>query len=286
MTPLRQRMMEDIQIRNLSPSTQDCYLRAIAQFAAYFGMSPEQLGPEHIRKYQLYLIHEKQASSSTHTQFTAAARFLYGTTLKRRWNLKRIPYPKREKTLPVVLNRDEVRRLIQAPSNIKHRVILKTLYATGVRVSEVVALTIADIDSVEMIVRVRQGKGRRDRYVMLAQTLLEELREYWKYCRPAHALFPRRKTERPLGTRTVYRICRDAAQKAGLKQRISPHTLRHSFATQLLHDGENLVTIQALLGHRSLKTTVRYLHISASAIRNTVSPLDRLMNPTVSDSQS
>ena len=286
MTPLRQRMLEDMQIRNLSPVTQDCYLRAMAQFAAYFGISPDQLGPEHIRKYQLYLIHEKQASSSSHSQFTAAARFLYGTTLKRRRHLEFIPYPKREKTLPVVLNRDEVRRLIQAPSNIKHRMILKTLYATGVRVSEVVALTIDDIDSHEMIVRIRQGKGRRDRYVMLAQCLLEELREYWKYCRPTHVLFPRRKSQSPLVTRTVNRVCEDAAQKAGLKKHITPHTLRHSFATQLLLDGENLLTIQALLGHRSLRTTARYLHISASAIRNTVSPLDRLMNPAVTDSES
>ena len=181
MSALHQRMIEDMQIRNLSPHTQAAYTRAVAGFAAYFTSSPDRLGPEHIRRYQLYLIHERQASSSLHAQFSAAIRFFYGSTLNRSGTVKLLRCQKREFTLPVVLNRDRVRRLIKAPSNIKHRVILKTLYATGVRVSEVVGLTIDDIVSEEMVVRVRQGKGRRDRHVMLAQTLLTKLQEYWRF---------------------------------------------------------------------------------------------------------
>jgi len=269
-------MIQDMQLRGLAANTQRAYVDRIAQFARHFGSSPRDLGPEHIRSYQLHLIHERNASSSQISQFVAAVRLLYGTTLKKGWIIEAASYPRRRKSLPIVLSDDEVRRLLAAPTNLKHRCLLATMYSAGLRVSETCALHVSDVDSKRKVIQVRQGKGKKDRYVMLANMLLTMLRDYWQQRRPDKLLFPGRDPTQPIRQRHVYRICRDAAVSAGLVKPVTPHTLRHTFATHLLNAGVNLPTIQALLGHQSLRTTARYLHITSDAVQNTMSPLDAL----------
>src|SRR5579875_719172 len=276
MTELRRRMLEELQLRNYSPSTIRAYLRCVADFARHFRASPDQLGPEHIREYQLLLVHRKRVAWATVNQTVCALRFLYHTTLHRDWMIQHIPYPRHEQKLPVVLSPTEVAALFEATENLKHRAILMTIYAAGLRVSEVVNLQIGDIDSQRQVISIRQGKGRRDRQVMLSPKLLETLRTYWKSYRPSHWLFPGGKPDHPITQTSVYRICEGAGEAAHLAKDISPHTLRHCFATHLLEDGVDLRRIQLLLGHRNLKTTARYLHVSNLAVRSTVSPLDRL----------
>ncbi len=266
MTPLRQRMLEDMEIRNLSPNTQKNYLRQVAQFAMHFGKSPDQLGPEEIRTYLLSLV-RRDASCNQFNVCRSALRFFFRVTLKREF--PDIVCAKRPKKLPVVLSPSEVAQLLTTPKKLKHRAILSTLYAAGLRVSELVGLRVADIDSKRMVIRVRQGKGNKDRYVMLSPMLLELLRAYWKERRPKERLFP-------VTVRCVQLLCAAMARKAKLAKRVSPHTLRHSFATHLLENGENIRKIQVLLGHRSVQTTARYLHVSMEAITSTCSPLDRL----------
>ena len=275
MTPLRQQMLYDLRIRGRSENTQKAYALQIKQFAQHFGKSPEQLGPEEIRAYQIYLVEHKQASMSALTQFVAAARFLYTVTLKRDLKLTEIPYPKKPKRLPEVLSEQEAKRLIDAVRNRKHRAILTTLYATGLRVSEVCQLRVSDVDSSRMLVRVEQGKGAKDRYVPMCRTLLDELRAYWKQCRPTHYMFPGRRG-RPIASRHIYRVCRDAGEAAGIRQVVHPHLLRHSFATHLLDRGANILQVQAILGHTCLKTTARYIHISQECLQRTINPLDLL----------
>ena len=276
MTPLRRRMIQDMQLRNYALNTQKSYIEKIELFAKYFGTSPEHLGLEEIRRYQMYLVFEKKVSISQLRQFIAAARFLYRRTLRRDWAVEHIGYPKRDKKLPEVLTQGEVARVLCALSNHKHRTILMTMYAAGLRVSEVVALLARDIDSQRMVIAVRRANGRKDRYVMLSARLLKTLREYWSVCQPAKYLFPARGACRPMATRTVYRVVRKAATLAGITKHVSPHTLRHCFATHLYEAGVDLRTIQALLGHQSIKTTARYTYISPHAIRSTCSPLDFL----------
>ena len=276
MTPLREKMSDDLRLRNYSDSTIKAYLRCIANFARHFGKSPDQLGPVEIREYQLYLVKEKRCSWAVFNQTVCALRFFYSTTLGRKEMIEEIPYPRFEKRLPVVLSQAEVGALLQSLKNLKHRTILTTIYATGLRVSEVSNLLVTDIDSTRMIVQVRQGKGRKDRFVMLSPNLLTLLREYWKTYRPAHWLFPGHDPSHPVNDATIYRICQHAAQAAKLAKSVSPHTLRHSFATHLLEAGTDLRTIQLLLGHRNLKTTATYLHVSTLALRSTTSPLDLL----------
>ena len=265
MTPLRQRMIEDLTIRNYSPHTIRIYVDRIARFAQYFGRSPDELGAAHIREFQLFLIHTKNASWSQFIQTVCALRFFYRVCLGKTGMIEEIPFSKQQKKLPIVLSQQEVKRIVEAITNLKHRTIVMTLYATGLRVAEVTALQLADIDSQRMLIHVRHGKGAKDRYVPLSEALLEHLRRYWKQLRPSHWLFPGTDPGQPLSIRAVQHVCTRAARKAGLSKSVSPHTFRHSFATHLLEAGTDLRTIQVLLGHRCLSTTGIYLHVAAHA---------------------
>lgn len=278
MTPLRQRMSEDMQVRNLSPITQRDYLYAVARFAKHFGKPPDQLGAEEIRAYQLHLI-SKRIAWSTLRVVVCALRFFYRVTLDRDWIIQHHPYPRPERKLPVVLSLAEVQQFLEAIPNLKHRAALMTAYAAGLRVSEVVALKIADIDSQRMVIRIEQGKGRKDRYVMLSPRLLTILRTYWKIVRPKPWLFPGQESGQHLSVRTLQTACRNAAQDSGLTKPVTMHSLRHCFATHLLEKGTDLRTIQLLLGHRSLSTTARYLKVATSSVCSTSSPFDLLDGP-------
>jgi site-specific recombinase XerD len=277
MTLLRQKMLDDLQLRNYSANTIRAYLRCVTQFAQHFRKSPDQLGPEHIREYQLCLVQQKKCSWSQFNQIVCALRFFYHTTLGRKEMIEEIPYPRFEKRLPVVLSQAEVAALLQAPTNLKHKAILTTIYAAGLRVSEAANLLIADLDSARMIIKVRQGKGHKDRFTMLSPALLDLLRQYWQVYRPKQWLFPGRYPQRPINTVTIFRICQQAVEVARLSKSVSPHSLRNSFATHLLEAGTDLRTIQLLLGHRNLKTTALYMHVSTQALRSTTSPLDLLL---------
>src|SRR5256714_878454 len=279
MSPLRQRMLEDLQIRNYSPHTVDAYLRSVAQFAKHFHTSPDRLGPDHIRTYQQFLIAEQKASWGTFIQAVCALRFFYETTLHRPWMVEYLPYPKKPKTLPVILSRDEVKALLLAPRHLKHRAILATLYATGVRVSELCQLQGTDIDSQRMVMHVRQGKGKRDRLVMLSPNLLPLLRRYWKLYQLKAWLFPGHRVTAPITRMGVAHICRHAGHAAQLTKVIYPHLLRHSSAPHLLEAGGALPRIQLLLGHASLRRTSLSLHVAHPALHATASPLDALALP-------
>jgi integrase/recombinase XerD len=279
MTPLRRRMIEDMTLRNFSPQTIRAYVERVATFAKHFGKSPQSLGPADVRAYLLFLIQEKHASWSYYNQTLCALRFLYRVTLGREWVLQGIVFPKQPKTLPVVLSPDEVTQFFGAIPGLKHRALLMTAYAAGLRVSEVLGLRVDDIDSRRMVIRVRQAKGRKDRYVMLSPVLLTILRKYWKAARPNGYLFPSQDPEKPLNAAGVNQACQDACRAAKLDKHVTVHTLRHSFATHLLESGTNLRTIQILLGHSSLRTTAVYTHVSAATLEATQSPLDRLASP-------
>ena len=276
MTPLRQRMIDDMKLRNLASRTIEVYVARVASFARYFGRSPADLGRDEVRAYLIHLVHDQHVGWSTFNQTVAGLRFLYEVTLGREGVLVHIACPKQPKKLPVVLSLDEVARLFAAVVGLKHRAILMTAYAAGLRISEVVALRVDDIDSQRMVLRIRQAKGRRDRYVMLSPRLLALLRAYWKAARPTEWLFPGDIPGRPLTVGTVHRVCVQAARDAGLGKHVTVHTLRHSFATHLLEAGTDIRTIQVLLGHRNLKTTAVYTHVSPVAVEATRSPLDRL----------
>ncbi|MGD2111355.1 MAG: tyrosine-type recombinase/integrase [Phycisphaerae bacterium] len=276
MTPLRTRMVEDMKMRNLSPHTQRVYVSVVARFAAFFQKSPEELEPEDIRTYLLHIVNERRASWSFYNQTLCALRFVYHTTLGRPHLLDGIPCPKKTKRLPVILSPEEVRRFFSVIRNPKHRALFMTAYAAGLRVSELVNLRVEDIDSARMLIRVRQGKGFKDRYVKLADRLLIELREYWRLRRPTTWLFPGEHPDRPIHASTVNRLCSDIANRAALGKHVSVHTLRHSFATHLLDHGTDLRTIQVLLGHRALSTTAIYTHVSQAKLQSTPSPLDLL----------
>jgi integrase/recombinase XerD len=276
MTPLRQRMIEDMRIRNYSPKTIKDYVNHVAAFARYFGKSPDQLGPAHIHGYQVHLINEKKFSWSSFNNAVCALRLFYRMTLKKDWIIKHLPYGKRPKTLPVVLSKEEVLRLFAAMHKLNHRIMLMTAYSAGLRVSEVARLRVEDIDCGQMLIRVRQGKGQKDRYVMLSATLLEVLGGYAKLAQPSDWLFPGARAGHYISARTLNRACQAAAEAAGIHKRISMHTLRHCFATHLLESGIDIRTIQKLLGHAKLETTSRYTHVSNAKIRSTPSPLDLL----------
>jgi integrase/recombinase XerD len=276
MTPLRRRMIEDMRLRNFAPGTVDVYVNCVARFARHFGRSPELLGPDDVRAYLLHLIDRRRSSWSYYNQHLQALRFLYNVTLGRDWVLKHLVCPKRPKQLPVVLSGEELVRFFAAIDGLKHRALLMTAYAAGLRVSEVASLRVEDIDSRRMVIRVRQGKGSKDRYVMLSPKLLELLRAYWKAARPRVWLFPGADADRPITTSAVRKACQRTREAAGLGKHVSVHTLRHSFATHLLEAGTDLRTIQVLLGHHSPRTTAVYTHVSPAAVRTTISPLDRL----------
>jgi integrase/recombinase XerD len=277
MTPLRQRMSEDMQVRNLAPHTQRSYLQQVSQFARHFGKSPELLGPDDIGAYQLHLTRDKRLAASSILVAVAAIRFLYKVTLKRDWNIDdAIPACRKPQKLPVVMSQEEVNRFLLAVENPKHRVILTVCYAAGLRVSEAVRLTSEAIDSQRMVIRVAAGKGSKDRYVMLSPKLLDILRAYWRKTRPQHWLFPGDLPGQPITTSAVEVVCRQVREQAAISKPVTPHSLRHAFAVHLLESGADVRTIQLLLGHRSLSTTARYLRLATSKVCATASPLDFL----------
>ena len=278
MTPLRQRMLEDMSIRNFAYNTQLSYLQQVASFAHHFGRSPEELGPQEIRAYQSHLVNERHLSASSVGTASSALRFLYRVTLRRDWQPDDIPMPKKPFKLPVVLSPDEVHRFLACIDSVKHRAILTTAYAAGLRVSEATHLKVTDVDSQRMVLRVDQGKGNKDRYVMLSPRLLETLRSYWLGARPKQWLFPGDIPGQPITRDAVRQACQKAHRASGITKPITPHSLRHAFATHLLESGTDVRTIQLLLGHRSLATTSRYLKIATSTVCATTSPLDLLPN--------
>jgi integrase/recombinase XerD len=280
-------MLEELQRRNLSPITTRIYLRSVEEFARYYKRSPDQLGPEHIRQYQAFLFTERKLGAIAVTQQLSALRFFFLHTLKRPWMLADMAAPKRPIRLPEVLSREEVGRTIECAASPLHRIWLLTLYATGMRREELVHLKVSDIDSARMLIHIRQGKGRKDRDVMLSPRLLQELRNYWRSAnpKPITYLFPGKGTrpngDLPITSKSVWDAVQQAATRAGLAKHIHPHTLRHSFATHLLESGADLHTIQLLLGHADVRTTTRYLHLSERHLKAAASPLDSLSLNTV-----
>lgn len=273
MTLLRQRFIDDMKVRNLSPGTQKAYVRAVEAYAKHFWKSPEMLGPEHMRSYLVYLTEEASISAAKMTN--AALRFLYRYTLDRDWRLLHDPFPKSERKLPVVLSLGEVALFFDALRSPKYRAIMMAIYGAGLRASEATHLKVGHIDSERMQVRVVHGKGAKDRYVMLAPALLTCLREYWKVERPGHDwLFPGIPPTEPIETRGVLSACKAAAREAGLRKHVNLRLFRHSFATHLLEAGCDIRLVQVLLGHRSLRTTALYTHISQRVINATQSPLE------------
>jgi integrase/recombinase XerD len=276
MTPLCQRMTADMQIRNLSPRTIECYTYHVRCFAKHFSRSPELLGAEEVRAYQVYLVQEKKASWSSFNQAVCALRFLYRVTLGQSWPVVQIPFAKRPKKLPVVLSPQEVQRLLSCARPVKLRVILTTIYAAGLRLEEATHLEVRDIDSARMVLRVAHGKGDKERLVPLSPRLLQELRDYWSIVRPERWLFPGGVPGTPLGPSAVQKACERATLEARIAKHVTPHTLRHSYATGLLEAGVDLLTIQRLLGHACFSTTLIYLHVRRTRLESTVSPLDLL----------
>ena len=282
MTPLRQRYINDLRLRNCSPRTIECYVAHVAAFARHFGRSPEQLDQEDIRQYQLHLRDVKHASWSLFNQAVCALRFFYKVTLPSPWAVEQIPYAKRPKSLPVVLSREEVHQLLACVERTVHRLLLTTLYAAGLRISEGLHLQVRDVDSARMLLHIRNGKGQKDRFVPLSPKLLDDLRKWWQLRRPTTWLFPGR-DQQPLHATGVQRACRAAAIAAGLAKQATPHTLRHSYATHLLEAGLDVRTLQKLLGHNQLGTTALYTHVTDERLRGVVSPWDL---PVVRDSLS
>lgn len=286
MTRLRKRMLEELQRRDYSHSTVRIYLHIVSDFAQYFRRSPDRLGPEHIRQYQLHLFQEK-LSPYTIRQHTAALRFFYFKTLHRNFRAEYIPFPKFRKRLPTILSPEEVGRLIDSASNLFHRTLIMTLYSTAMRRAELCQLKVRDIDSQRMMIRIEQGKGGRDREVPLSPTLLKTLRVYWRWMKPKTYLFPGTvkgwRADVPISVNTVWLACHQAAQAAGITKRFSPHSLRHSCATHWLEAGTDLRTIQLLLGHSTLEHTLVYLHLSHKHLQTVPNPLDQLQISNLDD---
>lgn len=280
MTRLRQRMLEELQRRNYSKVTIRHYLYVVADFARHFGKSPDQLGPDHLRTYQAYLLNDRKLSIGAAVAYVAALRFFFIRTLKRQGFKEDLPYPKHRRRQPIVLSQDEVAKLINAAGNLMQRALLMMLYGTGMRRTEVSLLKVSNIDSSRMMVHVEFGKGGTTRDIPLSPTLLETLREYWCWKKPKGYLFPgadsRRGKDLPIADKTVYYACVTAARRARITKRVTPHLLRHSFATHLLEGGTDLRTIQMLLGHGDLETTAKYLHLSQRHLQGVVNPLDSL----------
>jgi site-specific recombinase XerD len=274
-------MLEELQRRNFSQNTIRCYIHTVEDFARRFNCSPDRLGLRHIREYQAELFQKRKLSANSVGQHLAALRFFYVKTLKRAWSIADTPYPKSTRHLPVILSQEEVARLIDAALSPYHRILLMTLYATGARNAELTHLKVSDIDSQRMVMHIQGGKGRVDRDVMLSPKLLAELREHWR-CLPRKSsawLFPGNRwhsSDQPIDTKTPRNACKQAAQRAGIKKKVYPHILRHCFATHLLDAGTDLRTIQILLGHKDLKETIIYLHLSERRLNATASPLDSL----------
>lgn len=276
MTPLRKRMTEDMQLRNYAAKTVKNYTYHLGCFAKYFGKSPEHLGPEEVRAYQVYLVNEKKASWSSFNQAVCALRFFYRHTVPRKWHVDMIPFGKKPKTLPTVLSGAEVHQFLKCIHPIKHRTVLTMLYAAGLRLSEALHMRVTHIDSQRMQLLVAHGKGNKQRLTPLSPRLLETLRQYWLETRPDSYLFPGKTSDRPLDGSSIQKLCKQAALQAGLNKRVTPHTMRHSYATGLLEAGVDLLTIGQLLGHRSFSSTLIYLHVRRPHLQSMPSPLDWL----------
>ncbi len=273
-------MDRELRIRGLSERTRESYLAHMKCFVGHFMRAPDQLTAEDVKQYQLFLTKDRAVSWSTFNCHICAIRFFYRYVLDLGWDAERICYQKTAKKLPVVLSPDEVLGLLDVLTNLKHRTILMVLYSAGLRVSEALKLKVADIDSQRMMIRVHEGKGRKDRYVMLSEKLLTTLRHYWQEYRPHAWLFPGQNPSCPLDRCSVGQFFERARERAGIRKKTSPHTLRHSFATHLLERGVNIRVIQRLLGHRSLRSTEIYTHVAETYVRDTKSPLDDLLPDT------
>jgi integrase/recombinase XerD len=286
-TQLRKKLLEELQCRNYSHRTAKTYVRIIREFAEYFHQSPDKLGPEQIRQYQTYLFQTKKLTPATVSQYVSALRFLFIKTLRRHFLAEHIPFPKSRKRLPTVLSPEEVARLIDSARNLYHRTLLMTLYSTAMRRAELCRLQVSDVDSQRMMIRINQGKGRRDRDVPLSPKLLETLRVYWRWMKPETFLFPGTvkgsRADVPISVNTVWLACRQAAQAAGITKRLSPHSLRHSCASHLLEAGADLRTIQVWLGHSRLEHTLVYLHLSHKHLQAVTNPLDTLEISSLDD---
>ena len=280
MTPLRQRMIEDMRIRNFATTTQRSYIHYVAEFAKHFNRSPRELDLEAVRQYQLHLTQERKLSPQSINTFVSAVQFLYLTTLEMPWEKQDFPRARLDEKLPVVLAPEEVQRFLDHIASIKHRAVLLSCYGAGLRISEAVALQASHIDSQRMLIRVQHGKGGKDRYAMLSPGLLEILRAYCRILHPAGPwLFPSWRPHLHLSAGAVQTACREAWQHSGLAKRVTPHVLRHSFATHLLENGIDTRVIQVLLGHSRIDTTARYTAVSPATISATASPLDLLLKP-------
>lgn len=273
---LRQRFIQDMRLRNLAPKTQQEYLRWTLKFSQHYGKSPADLQPEDIRNWLVHLVEVEKKSISTYGVAAAALRFLYAQTLHRQWVLPYIALPKREKRLPDILSQSEMAAFLDVELTLKERVLLSAIYAGGLRNTETCRLKVTDIDSQRMVLKIVQGKGRKDRYVALSMRLLEDLRLYWKAYRPSIWLFPNGDNSGPITASAVRAICKRAAKAAGLTKHVTPRTLRHCFATHQLEKGEQLSKIQLAMGHRSIRSTSVYTHIATSSVCAMQSPLDRL----------
>ena len=274
MTALRERMSDDLRIRNYSEGTRQAYLRYVRRFAEHCGRSPDELGPEDVRAYLIHLVNDG-VKFGVLNQTACALRFFYRVTLGRGWESvgRGVPFPRKEKKVPVVLSAAEVRKILGSIKKLKHRAMVTTMYDCGLRVSELVNLKVTDIDSDRMVIHVVLGKRLKGRYVPLSSQVLELLREYWRNYRPPEYLFPGRRLDRPVCPRQVRRICAKAAERCGITKKVGCHTFRHSFATHLLEAGTDVRTIQLLLGHGSLATTARYTHIAENQLHSTKTPL-------------
>ena len=289
MTRLRKMMLEELERRNYSQGTTRRYLRFVERFAQHFGKSPDKLGPDHLRSYQAYLLRERKLCPGSVENHVAALRFFFVRTLRRHEFREYLPYPKTRKKLPDILSQEEVARLINASTNLFQRTLLMVLYGTGMRRSELARLKIAHIDSQRMIIHVVDGKGHKDRDLPLSPTLLENLRIYWQRLKPRTYLFPsrlHRDREQPISDKAVWWACTEAAKKCGLRKAVSPHLVRHAWATHLLEAGTDLRTIQLLLGHEDLEVTAQYLHLSAQHLQKVANPIEELKLASVDQSRS
>jgi site-specific recombinase XerD len=275
MGKLHDRMKGDLLLKAYSPHTQSAYLRCARHFASHYMRSPEEMGEQEIRGFLLHLVRDRKASPATLGMYVNALKFLYNITLKRPEAVKEIPHPKRPKTLPVILSPQEVLRIFAAIRSVKHKAIMATAYAAGLRISEVCGLRIADIDSQRRRIHIRSGKGKKDRYVILGESLLALFRQYYQKVRPkGEYLFPGQKPQRHITPTAVRQVLRKVIRETALSKKVTMHTLRHCFATHLLEAGTDIRILQVLLGHSSIRTTLRYTHITDRLLQKLVSPLD------------
>ena len=276
MSPLKQRMLEDMQLKNFSAGTQRSYIHYVTGYAYHYNLSPAKLGLDDVRNYQLHLIDQRQLSPNSINCFLSAVQFLYTVTLDMPWSKAQFGRMKVPEKLPVVLSEEEVLAFFEHVGILKHRAVLMLCYGSGLRIAEAVSLKLENIDSKRMLIHVQQGKGAKDRYTVLSHRLLILLRAYWRIQKPADWFFPGTKAGTHIQPATIQEMCRDAARLAGITKRVTPHVLRHSFATHLLESGSDTRVIQVMLGHSRIDTTARYTSVSPQTISRTGSPLDRL----------